>query len=145
MRVVAPIIIVVMSGLVVALSIYAPGILAENSFLKGFINHELLNTMAVIVTITIATIATIHLWFNELEDKHDKKVFGRARREINSGAFWLIGLFAGSVLLLIVRAYFGGNLLEISLFNGFAIIILMTTILVLIDIMSVVRSLTPND
>ena len=145
MRIIAPITFIVLAALVVGLSVCAPATLAENGFLKGFINHEILNILAVIVTITIASIATIHIWFNELEEKHGKKVFGKARREINSSAFWLLGLFLVALLLLIVRAYFENSPVGLSLFNGFALMILIANILILIDIMGVVKSLTPDD
>ena len=101
--------------------------------------------MAVIMTISVATIATIHIWFNELEQKHDKKVFGRARREINQSAFLLIWLFFLQLAVLIVRSYFDGNDIAISLFNGASVIVLIASVFTLMDVMAVVRALTPDD
>jgi hypothetical protein len=144
LKVIAPVTIIVMTGVVISLSVCAPELLAKNRFLMNFINHELLNTLAVIVTITIASIATIHIWFNELEEKHEKRVFGGARRDINNSAMWLVGLFAATVLLLIFRAFFTSDM-ALSLFNGAGLIFLFVTLFVLIDILGVVRALTPKD
>jgi len=139
--------IIVLSGVFVVMSVCQPSILARNEFLIGFINHEILNIMAVIMTISIASIATIHIWFNELEDKHQQKVFGAARREINQAAFFFIGLFIAQLVLLVVRSLtiFEKSDSATSLFNGASLMLLLCTVLTLADIMGVVRALTPQD
>jgi hypothetical protein len=137
-------IMIVLAGLFAAISICRPAVLADNEFITGFVVHDALNIMAVIMTIAIASIATIHIWFNELETKHDAKVFGAARREINHDAFLLIWLFVGELFLLIVRSYFSGNATAISLFDSAALIVFLCSVLTLIDILYVVRALTPS-
>ena len=138
---------IVLAGVFIVLSACAPTVLAKNEFLVGFINQEILNIMAVIMTISIASIATIHIWFNELEDKHGKKVFGPARREINQAAFYFIGLFIAQLVCLIVRSLpiFHGSDVALSLFNGLSLLLLLCSVLTLLDIMGVVRALTPAD
>jgi hypothetical protein len=147
MKIVYFVFLIVLSGVFVAMSVCEPGILAKNKFLEGFINQEILSIMAVIMTISIASIATIHIWFNELEDKHGKKVFGSARKEINQAAFYFIGLFLAQLLCLIVRSLpiFDGSTTALSLFNGGSVILLLCSVLTLLDIMGVVRALTPAD
>lgn len=145
MRVVYLTTTIVAAGVLVAVSVCRPEILAKNKFLEGFINHEILNIMGVIMTISIATIATIHIWFNELEDKHKQKVFGPARREINQSAFYFIALFLLQLLLLVVRSFFEGNDLAMSLFNSGSLLLLICSVITLVDIMGVVRALTPAD
>jgi hypothetical protein len=110
MNTICLVIIIVLSGVVVSISVCAPDTLAENEFLKSFINQEILNILAVIMTISITSIATIHIWFNELEDKHEKKVFRPARREINQNAFFLLWCFVVELILLIVRSFFMNTL-----------------------------------
>jgi hypothetical protein len=136
--------LIVLVGVIVSISIFHPLIL-ETKFISKLVEDQCLNILAVIMTISIASIATIHIWFNELEDKHEKKVFGAARRQINQGAFLFIWLFVGEVVLLIVRSFFEGNNVAISLFNGFALLILLCSVLTLADLMGVVKSLTPSD
>ena len=147
MKIVYFVFLIVLSGVFVAMSVCEPGILAKNKFLEGFINQEILSIMAVIMTISIASIATIHIWFNELEDKHGKKVFGSARKEINQAAFYFIGLFLAQLFCLIVRSLpiFDGSITALSLFNGGSVILLLCSVLTLMDIMGVVRALTPAD
>jgi hypothetical protein len=141
------IILIVIAGVFVSLSVCDPAILSKNAFLAGFINHEILGIMAVIMTISIASIATIHIWFNELESKHDKKIFGAARKEINQAAFCFIGLFIAQLLCLFVRSLpiFETSDRAISLFNGMSVLLLLMSVITLWDIMGVVRALTPPD
>ena len=129
MKTVFATLLIVLAGLFTAISICRPGILANNDFITGFVVHDALNIMAVIMTIAIASIATIYIWFNELESKHQTRVFGAARREINHDAFLLIWLFVGELLLLIVRNYFNGNAVAVSLFNGGALITFLSSVL----------------
>jgi hypothetical protein len=132
--------------IVVVLSVCMPAVLAGNAFLNGFVTHEILAMMAVIMTISMTTIATIHIWFNELEQKHDKKVFGKARKEINQSAFYFIWIFVIQLGVLIARSLpvFESSVAT-SLFNGASVILLLCTVVTLVDIMGVVRSLTPEE
>jgi hypothetical protein len=147
MKIVSLVLLIVTGGVLLATAICMPSVLFSNEFLMGFIDHEILNIMAVIMTISIATIATIHIWFNELEDKHQKTVFGAARREINSSAFWFIGLFVAQLVLLIVRSFsiFASKPTAMSIFNGISLLLLLTSVITLWDIMAVVKSLTPRE
>jgi magnesium-transporting ATPase (P-type) len=137
----------VLAGVLVVISVTAPEIMSENKFLEGFINQEILSIMAVIMTISIATIATIHIWFNELEAKHETRVFGGARREINQSAFYFVFLFVAQLVCLIVRSLhiFADNETAISLFNGASLLLLLLSVITLLDVLGVVRALTPND
>lgn len=135
----------VLAGVFTASSICAPEILASNAFLQGFITHEILGMMAVIMTISIASIATIHIWFNELEDKHQERVFGKSRREINQSAFIMIWLFVAQLGLLVVRSEFLKNERAISFFNGLSLLLLLATVLTLLDVMGTVKALTPSE
>jgi hypothetical protein len=145
MKTVYAIFLIVLSGVFAAASVCRPDLLAANEFVQGFVTHDALSIMAVIMTIAIASIATIHIWFNELEAKHETKVFGKARREINHDAFVMIWLFIGELALLIIRNYFTGNMVAVSLFNGAGIVVFLSSVVTLIDVMSVVRALTPSD
>ena len=66
--------LIVLAGVTVSVSVCSPKLLVENRFLQDFIENQILNILAVIMTISIASIATIHIWFNELESKHDNKI-----------------------------------------------------------------------
>jgi hypothetical protein len=135
----------ILSGLFAGVSVFRPHVLAANDFVNEFVSRDTLNIMAVIMTISIASIATIHIWFNELEVKHNRKVFGAARREINLDAFLLIWLFVGELFLLIARNYFVTDEALLSFFNGGSLLVFLGSIVTLIDIVNVVRALTPSD
>jgi hypothetical protein len=147
MKRVFQILLIVTAGVMLVLSISMPSVLAKNAFLMGFINHEILGIMAVIMTISIASIATIHIWFNELEAKHEMRVFGAARREINQSAFMFIALFVAQLVCLFIRSLpiFEASDIAISLFNGLSLLLLLGSVITLWDIMAVVRALTPAD
>jgi hypothetical protein len=66
---------IAVSMLLLAVAICKPELILKNDFIKEFIVHDTLNIMAVIMTIAIATVATIHIWFNELERKYKQKIF----------------------------------------------------------------------
>lgn len=139
--------LIVTGGVLLVMSICAPAVLSKNAFLVGFINHEILSIMAVIMTISIASIATIYIWFNELEAKHERRVFGAARREINQSAFAFIALFVGQLICLFVRSLpiFTNSDIAVSIFNGISLLLLLSSVITLWDIMAVVRALTPED
>jgi hypothetical protein len=137
--------LIVLAGLLVAISVCRPTVLSENDFVKNFVTHDALNILAVVMTIGIATVATIHIWFNELESKHETRVFGAARREINHDAFLMVWLFVAELIMLIIRSYFEGNATAIALFNSGCLVIFLCSVLSLIDIVSVVKALTPHD
>jgi hypothetical protein len=145
MKILYAVIVVVLAGVTLSVSVCAPSLLPGNKFLTDFIEDQILNILAVIMTISITSVATIHIWFNELEDKHKQRVFGKARREINQSAFVLIGIFVAEVIVLIARSFFDGNNTIISIFDGAAMILLLCSVFTLADLMGVVKSLTPSD
>jgi len=147
MKIINTIFLIVSAGVIIALSVCSPSILTDNEFLKGFVTHEILGMLGVIMTISITTIATIHIWFNELEAKHGKRVFSGARREINQSALVFIGLFVTQLFVLIFKSLhiFTVNPTAQSLFVGVSILLLLASVMTLIDIMNVVKALTPKD
>ena len=145
MKIIYALVWVALAGVFTGMSVYTPSTLAQNKFICDFVSHDLLEMMSVMMTITIASIATIHIWFNELEDKHKKKVFGASRNEINQAASLLIWLFVGELALLIVRSAVDQTPTRLSFFNGGALLLFFAGIITLVDILGVVRALTPSD
>ena len=133
---------VVSSVIVIVLSVRNPIFLVENQFLKNFINHELLNILAVIATVTAASAANIHFAFNRLEETIGKPGdFKDARKEIYYGVYLLIGLLLAAIVILIIRSFAIDNIYIVSLLNGTGLIFLLINILVLIDVTSTVFSI----
>lgn len=122
--------------LVLIVSLNAPELLSDkNSFLVNFVNHELLAVLGVILAITLASAAQLHLTFNQIEESyHQKGGLARTRARVHSAAYWLIGSFATAVVLVVVKPLLAGPAWAQSLFNGAALFILLCNILILISI-----------
>lgn len=93
--------------LVIVLSVCQPQVLGDkNSFLKDFINHEILNILGIILAITLASAAQLHLKFNEIEERAGKEILSESRKEVKSNALWLIYLFVVAMILVLIKSYF---------------------------------------
>lgn len=116
-----------------------------NTFLYGFVNHEFLGFMGVIVTITLASAANLFIELNKLEEKVNVPVFRLAKRHVKDSAFSLIGLLIASLVLVIVKplvGHYGPTAQALS--NGMAITIILVGVLILIDLTQAAFSLDPN-
>ena len=118
-----------------------PEFLAANYFLKGFINHEILALLAIILAITFASVANIHLALNRIV----MRAFGRksalgqqasepVRQEINSNAWWLFWGFIACAISLIVKGSMPEHIYVVSAMNGVALSVLLLNVLVFYDI-----------
>lgn len=131
-----------------ALSFCAPWVLSDkNSFLKGFVTHELLGFLGVIVTITLASTANLHLELNKLEEQIKKRVFNKTRCAIRRSAYWLIGMILIAIVIAVSKPLVVSNdeqMIAASLFNGAALLIVLFNILVLIDLVQIAFKLEPK-
>lgn|GEM_PF-6597652 len=75
----------------------------QNEFLKDFVNHEFLNFMAVIVTITLGFSANTYVNLVQKEARVGQEVFTRTKRAIKTSALFLLGGLAASVILCVVK------------------------------------------
>jgi hypothetical protein len=138
--------LIVTTGVIIVLSIYAPWLLRDrNSFLRDFVNHEFLNLLGVILAITLASTAQLHLTLNQIEEKY-KQVGGmtRTRAGVHSDAHWLIGLFVAGVIVVVIKPMVGSELWQQSLFNGAAILIIIWDVLILISVTRTIFKTKPR-
>lgn len=105
----------------------------NNSFLKGFVNQELLAVLGVIVTITLASAASLHLELNRLEDAYGEG-FEEARSATKRYAYMLIWLFLGALVLVVAKPIVAINDHIEAALNGTAIIIIVLNVLALVDL-----------
>lgn len=115
----------------------------QNGFLKGFVNHELLAVLGVIVTITLASAASLHLELNRLEDTTSEE-FSEARFATRAYAYLLIALFAFALALVVLKPLLAANEHWEAAFNGAAIWIISLNILAWIDLTGAVFAI-PSD
>jgi hypothetical protein len=133
---------VVSVGVVISLSSCCPWVLSDsNQFMKQLIGPELLSVLGVILAITLASTAQIHLAFNKVEEDHNKTVFDAARSELRQGSYSLIGSFAVALAVLLMKSVMHFSEVAISLVNGSLVILLVFNLLVLTDITRTVFAL----
>lgn len=121
----------------------------ENEFLKGFVNHEFLNVLGVILAITLASLAQLHLGINTLEERAGRAFLQGARREIRSSARWLIAGFLGGLFLVWLKPLLGsGEVLSNARIeatvNTIALYLLVFYALILIDITGSIFDVEPD-
>lgn len=136
--------LVIAAGAVVAVAACQPSWLNDdNDFLKGFVNHEFLNILGVILAITLASTAQIHLWFNRIEERNGRRILNASRKELASSAYWLISLFLFGIILVVVKPHMSGPHIT-ALMNGAAIWILLFDAIIMWDITATIFNLGPD-
>lgn len=117
--------------------VYRPDAISDgNAFLKGFVNHELLAFLGVIVTITLASAANLHLALNQLEAAtKEKNNFPATRRSVRVSAYALLWLLVAAIIMVVAKPMAtGGNVTVEAFFNGAAIVIVIANVLILADL-----------
>jgi len=122
-------------------TVSVPTFLAENIFLQGFINHEILALLAIILAITFASVANIHLALNRIimrtvgrKKERGQQASQKVRREVNSNAWLLFWAFIVCVISLIVKGSMPDHTYIVSAMNGVALAVLLLNVLVFYDI-----------
>lgn len=133
-------IVVVTGGVLIATTGCSPKFLSDdgNSFLKGFVTHELLGVLGVILAITLASASQVHLTLNKIEEEYGKRRFVKTRANIKQASSWLIVLFAGAVALLIIKPLLPQTPVFHAAANSVAIMIVLLEILILVDLTQLV-------
>lgn len=118
-----------------ALSFFNPCLLGDegNGFLKNFVNHEFLAFLGVVVTITLASAASLHMELNRLEDAADKE-FPETRGAVRVSAYSLIVLLTAGFCIVLTKPFIEGSEMMTSLWNSSAIIVVVFNIFVLADL-----------
>lgn len=131
--------------IVVVLAATFPFVLGDsNPFLKNFVNHEFLNVLGVILAITLASSANLHLELNKLEEHFKRKGgMGRTRAEVSRASFALIWLFVFAVFIVVTKPLIGVYEWVQAVCNGAAIIVLLWYVLILITITQTVFRIPP--
>lgn len=135
MRTVAPLMVIALTAILLAISLCFPTYLSDsgNQFLRGFVNQELLSLLGVIVAITLASAGNLHLALNRLQDATGRE-FPKTRRSVKTSAFSLIVLFAFGAALVIVKPLLGSGDRATGVANVLAISIIAFNLSVLIDL-----------
>ncbi len=125
-----------------SVSACAPYFLSDsgNPFLRGFVNQELLSLLGVIVTITLASAANLHLEINKLQDLTGSE-FPRTRKAIRYSAYSLIVIFGIAGLLVILKPILGPEVRITAACNSVAIVLVLFSLFVLADLTRTILSI----
>lgn len=117
-----------------------PGWLASNEFLLTIMTHELVSILVVILTITLASVANIHLAITRMLGgvKGDKTAATNAangvRREINTNAWTIFWAFVLAVAALVWKGAYPNNLHIVAAAHAIGLTILLVNVMILHDI-----------
>lgn len=134
-------IIIISTGIVLVLSICEPNFLAENNFLVKFASEGAVALLAVILTVTLASVANIHLTINRIIAKayasNPSKGIAAAepaRKEINENAWVLIIVFFLALAAIFIGGVDGIGINLKSIVHGAVVLFLIINVIVLYDI-----------
>lgn len=129
---------------VALLTVLKPLVLSDkNDFLKGFVNHEYLSFMGVLVTITLASAANIHIELNRYDEALGRSAFEKTRTGLRHSAFALIAALCVALVTVILKPL-GPDALEWqSALNGMAILTIAFSILIVADLTMAAFDLRP--
>lgn len=146
-----PMILISLLSLIV-LTAYDPRILSDNRFLTSIISHEILPILVVILTVTMASVANIHLAMGRMKSSLLAKgvdisaEIADARREVSENAWVLFGSFCICVIVLFIKgAIEDSEYTYISICNSAVILVFVLNLVILYDIYGSIYALTSLD
>jgi hypothetical protein len=138
-------ILISIAAVVIVCAVYNPSILSDkNDFLHHFVNQELLALLGIIMTITLASAANLHLEFNKIEERHKRAGLIETRRGVKQGAYCLIILFAISVAVVVTKPLFHESESMQTIFNGTALVVLIWNVLILLELTQLAFAIKPE-
>src|SRR5262245_19090876 len=102
----------------------------KNDFLHHFVNHELLSLLGIIMTITLASAANLHLELNKIEERFRRRGLTKTRQSVVQDSFFLIALFIVSIVLVVLKPLIGPSPVGEAILNGLALVIVLSNVLV---------------
>lgn len=128
------------------ISVVKPSYLSDqNGFLKNFVNENILNVLGVILAITLASVANIHLAFNRIEERFTRPgALIKSRANLKKSAYWLIGIFVAGCIIITVKPLAAVTDVGEAMFNSAALLMLIWHVLILISLMELVFQIGPE-
>ena len=124
----------------------SPGPLSDgNDFLAGFVTHEFLSFMGVVVTITLASAANLFVEMNKLEDRHDREIFPEAKADVRDSAYALVGALIAAIVVVVVKPWLApfGDRGETAA-NCAALGVMAFSVFIMIDLVQAAFNLDPR-
>lgn len=142
------VIIVAVAAVLTCVVTYRPDWLADNSFLDEFISHEILALFAVVLTVTLASVANIHLAINRMivqsfrQDPKAQMLASEIKTEIRDNCRIIFVSFFLALTALIVKGLIPDEPVHVAIVNGFLIWVLVLNLLTIMDVYNVVYGLS---
>ena len=136
--------LIALAAVISAAVICRPNWLAENQFLLEFVNHEVLGLMAVILTVTLASVANLHMAFNRIvmqKFKGNEELIDAAngvKLELKDNAWYIFWGFIITVVVLLIKGLNMGNETVLAISHGVVVWVLFLFIFCMYDIYKVV-------
>jgi hypothetical protein len=111
----------------------------KNSFLKDFLDSDLLSTVGLMTSISLAGAVPIHFALNDYETKAGKKL-PDTKRAIRLSSVTLILLFLGALVVVIGKPLVAESSSALTYFNMVSIIILAANASIMYDLLSTALS-----
>lgn len=137
-------------AIVGALSISRPAVFAQNRFLQAFMGPDMVSVLIVMLTITFASVANIHLSITRMVALAADRdlaagAAGRARAELNTNAWTIFWAFVVSLLSLILNGEYPKDEFVQSTTTGVCLVVLILNGLVMHDIYRSIFLLVANE
>ena len=119
-----------------AIVVSRPEWLSGNTFVQAFVGPDLLSLLVVILTITFASVANIHLSLNRFQasaSPSQKQAIADIRGEINDNAWLIFSAFVVCVLSLLAKGAFTSPL-GIAAADAICLLVLLVNALVMHDL-----------
>lgn len=123
------IILLAISGFTI--SIVRPEFLSGNDFLKEFVNHEYINVLSVMVTVSLVSIVQIHLEYMRIERRYKGKFFAIARRGVTLSGLILVAMLLFAFPLSFAKAHMAEDATATSIIYTLALLTIAESILIM--------------
>ena len=108
----------------------------KKPFLKEFMGKDILPVLGVILTITLASAAQLHLEFNKIEERYGAVMLNKSRSKVHQAAFAMIYTFLIAAVLLVVKPIIVDSFSERSqaAINAVGLFLLWINVVILIEL-----------
>jgi hypothetical protein len=128
-----------------SVSVGWPALFAENKFLVDFVNHEYINVLAVLVTVSMVSVVQIHLEYTRIERRFKERVFGDARKAVNLSALILSTMIVVAFVLSFLRACLIDNAFAVSLIHICAVMTVLECVFIMYDLVQTVCTMAEDE
>jgi uncharacterized membrane protein len=95
---------------------------------------ELLEVLGVILAITLASSAQLHLEFNKIEERFKMRGLSKTRASVRQDTYGLIILFTVGIAVVTFKPLLAGAAWSQTIFNGLEILLLLANVLLLVSL-----------